>query len=218
MTYNLFIGRYQSPHKGHQAIFNRYLDNNEPIMIAIRDMKTDANNPLTAKEVASIWKKIYSKNNLVKIIIIPDIKSVNYGRGVGYEVLEIEVDKNLQNISATEIRKQIRSGEKEWKNIVDVKAHKILEKLLKNEREILSDKKIVGFVYNYKTKYKEGFTDKEIQHLLVKLGKFGIDIGSVYKNLSDNYLPDPLTHKRDVEQAIRLVAERQRKGDILTES
>ena len=54
---------------------------------------------------------------------------------MGYEVLEIEVDKNLQNISATEIRKQIRNGEKEWKNIVDVKAHKILEKLLKNERQ-----------------------------------------------------------------------------------
>ena len=26
MIYNLFIGRYQSPHKGHMTIFNEYLD------------------------------------------------------------------------------------------------------------------------------------------------------------------------------------------------
>ena len=47
MTYNLFIGRYQSPHKGHQTIFNEYL------------VATDDNNPLTAEEVKDIWEKIY---------------------------------------------------------------------------------------------------------------------------------------------------------------
>jgi len=133
MTYNLFIGRYQSPHKGHQTIFNSYLDKGLPVLIAIRDVATDENNPLTAEEVKFIWDKIYKDNPLVKTIIIPDIASVNYGRGVGYEVKEIQVNSNIANISATEIRRQIKSGETGWKELVDSKGHESLEILLKNK-------------------------------------------------------------------------------------
>lgn len=130
MTYNLFIGRYQSPHKGHQTIFNEYLDKGLPILIAIRDVNPDGNNPLTAEEVKCIWEKIYEGNDLVKVIIIPDIASVNYGRGVGYEVKEIQVNSSIANISATSIRNQIRDGKEEWKELVDEKAHDLLKKLL----------------------------------------------------------------------------------------
>ncbi len=133
MKYNLFIGRYQSPHKGHQTIFNQYLNEGLPVMIAIRDIATDESNPLTAEEVKSIWEKIYEGNDLVKVIIIPDIVSVNYGRGVGYEVKEIQVNKDISNISATYIRNQIKSGENDWKELVDEKAHEILSNLLKNK-------------------------------------------------------------------------------------
>ena len=131
MKYILFIGRYQSPHKGHQTIFNQYLNEGLPVMIAIRDIATDESNPLTAEEVKSIWEKIYEGNDLVKVIIIPDIVSVNYGRGVGYEVKEIQVNKDISNISATYIRNQIKSGENDWKELVDEKAHEILSNLLK---------------------------------------------------------------------------------------
>jgi nicotinic acid mononucleotide adenylyltransferase len=130
MTYNLFIGRYQSPHKGHQTIFNEYLDKGLPVLIAIRDVATDENNPLTAEEVKAIWEKIYEGNDLVKVIIIPDIASVNYGRGVGYEVKEIQVTSNIANISATSIRNQIKLGEEGWKEFVDEKGHELLKKLL----------------------------------------------------------------------------------------
>lgn len=131
MTYNLFIGRYQSPHKGHQTIFNEYLSKGEPVLIAIRDVLPDEKNPLTALEVQEIWEQIYQGNPLVKIIIIPDIASVNYGRGVGYEVKEIQVDQAVSNISATEIRRQILSGEEGWKELVDPVAHSILAQYLK---------------------------------------------------------------------------------------
>jgi hypothetical protein len=131
MTYNLFIGRYQSPHKGHQTIFNTYLDKGLPVLIAIRDVAPDEKNPLTAEEVKSIWDEVYIDNPLVKTIIIPDIASVNYGRGVGYEVKEIQVDSATANISATEIRRQIQCGEVEWKEVVDSRAHAKLETLLK---------------------------------------------------------------------------------------
>lgn len=133
MTYNMFIGRYQSPHKGHMTIFNEYLEKGLPVLIAIRDIDPDENNPLAAHEVQSIWEKIYWNEPLVRVIIIPDIASVNYGRGVGYEVKEIQVDSAIANISATEIRRQIMNGETHWKELVDPTGHEVLEKLLKSK-------------------------------------------------------------------------------------
>ena len=130
--YNLFIGRYQSPHKGHQTIFNEYISKGLPILIAVRDVPTDEKNPLTAKQVKQIWETIYKGNDLVKVMVFPDISSVNYGRGVGYEVKEIQVDKAVSNISATYIRSQIKSGQEDWKEMVDDKAHDLLKSLLIN--------------------------------------------------------------------------------------
>lgn len=134
MKYNMFIGRYQAPHMGHMTIFDEYLSKGEPILIAIRDVEPDENNPLSAQEVLQVWAQIYANNPLVKIIIVPDIASVNYGRGVGYEVKEIKVSPHIANVSATEIRRQILVGETDWKWLVDPKAHNILEKLIKNKK------------------------------------------------------------------------------------
>ena len=131
MKYNLFIGRYQSPHVGHMHIFSTYLDANKPILIAIRDIIPDANNPLSPIDVKELWEKVYQDNPLVKVIIIPDIESVNYGRGVGYNVTEIKVEKEVASISATEIRNQIIENKQEWKSHVDSKIHSLLvEKIL----------------------------------------------------------------------------------------
>ena len=41
-------------------------------------------------------------------MIIPDIESVNYGRGVGYDVIEHTPPEDIKEISATKIRKQLR--------------------------------------------------------------------------------------------------------------
>ena len=128
--YNLFIGRFQSPHKGHQAIFEEYLSKNEPILIAIRTVQIDEQNPLTAIEVAKLWQEIYEDNPLVKIMIMPDICSVNYGRGVGYEVREIEAKSDITAISATEIRKRIISGDDYWKQFVDERIHSLLPNMI----------------------------------------------------------------------------------------
>ena len=126
----MFIGRFQPPHKGHQTIFNTYLDNGEPILIAIRNVPTDEKNPLTALQVFYLWKEIYRENPLVQIIVIPDIKSVNYGRDVGYAVKEIEAPKEIQRISATYIRDEIKSGKTNWKDFVDSKVHEAIIQLL----------------------------------------------------------------------------------------
>ena len=143
MSANLFIGRFQSPHKGHQAIFDTYLSKGLPVLIAIRDTKVDDVNPLTAFEVKKLWEKVYEKNPLVAVIVIPDIASVNYGRGVGYEVKEIEVTQDIANISATEIRRQIRNRQTDWKTFVDQSIWDSLEEYLRLDRLKFSGNKAV---------------------------------------------------------------------------
>ena len=133
MRYNLFIGRYQSPHKGHMHIFDTFLKAAKPVLIAIRDIEPDAANPLPATEVKTLWEKVYADNPLVKVIIIPDIASVNYGRGVGYEVNEIAVGETVASISATEIRRQIMEAENGWKTLVDESIHEMLAGFLKSK-------------------------------------------------------------------------------------
>ena len=46
------------------------------------------------------------------ISIVPDIESVNYGRGVGYEVIEHVPPQEVKEISATKIREQMRKDGK----------------------------------------------------------------------------------------------------------
>ena len=107
----LFIGRWQPLHPGHKWLFNQKLEQNVPILIAVRDTPVDDSNPFSTEEVVTNLEKEYSdevENGMVKVISIPDIESVNYGRGVGYEINEFEPPKNIGNISATEIRKNIK--------------------------------------------------------------------------------------------------------------
>jgi hypothetical protein len=43
----------------------------------------------------------------VKVIIIPDIESINYGRGVGYDIIEHVPPQKVGEISATKIREKL---------------------------------------------------------------------------------------------------------------
>ena len=44
--------------------------------------------------------------------IIPDIESINYGRGVGYDIIEHVPPKEIGDISATSIRNQMKKDGK----------------------------------------------------------------------------------------------------------
>ena len=110
MKYSMFIGRWQPWHKGHRWLIDQRLNQNKNVLISIRDMETDENNPYTPTEVKANVEEalndlIISKK--VKVIIIPDIESVNYGRGVGYGIIEHVPPTNIEKISATEIRKEL---------------------------------------------------------------------------------------------------------------
>ena len=44
----------------------------------------------------------------VVVTIIPDIESINYGRGVGYDIIEHVPPQEIGEISATSIREQMK--------------------------------------------------------------------------------------------------------------
>jgi len=110
MKYSMFIGRWQPWHKGHRWLIDQRLNDGKSVLICIRDMKTDENNPYTPKEVKDNLEKELEDLivlNKVKIMIIPDIESINYGRGVGYDIVEHIPPKTIKEISATKIRKKL---------------------------------------------------------------------------------------------------------------
>jgi hypothetical protein len=107
--YALFIGRWQTWHKGHEWLINQQLEKGNNCWVAIRDVQLDENNPKSAQEVLKeLQQEPFFTNNWDKIMIsiIPDIESVNYGRGVGYDVIYHEPPKEIEVISGTAIRKK----------------------------------------------------------------------------------------------------------------
>ena len=78
--------------------------------IAIRDIQPDEKNPFAPVDVQkNIEIEYYEmiKKGRVKVIIIPDISSVEFGRGVGYDVIEHIPPPEIADISATKIREQM---------------------------------------------------------------------------------------------------------------
>ena len=105
--YALFIGRWQTWHKGHQWLIDQQFEKGKNVWIAIRDVNRDANNPKTAYEVMMELTELlrgYISTGRLMISIIPDIESVNYGRGVGYDVIYHEPPQEIAEISGTNIR------------------------------------------------------------------------------------------------------------------
>ena len=118
--YAIFVGRYQPYHFGHIELIQQKLNEGIPALIMIRDIEPDEKNPFTTEQTVSMIEKYHkSKGDDVKVIIIPDIESVNYGRGVGYEINEFIPPKDIGGISATGIRNSIKNGDDYWKTMVD---------------------------------------------------------------------------------------------------
>lgn len=105
--YALYIGRWQNWHKGHQWLIDQQLNQGKNVWLAIRDVQVDENNPKTAQQVFDELKiELHDLLQTGKLFIsvIPDIESVNYGRGVGYDVIYHEPPADVAVISGTAIR------------------------------------------------------------------------------------------------------------------
>ena len=110
MKYSMFIGRWQPWHEGHRWLIDQRLNENKNILICVREVDKDDANPYDPIEVKKNIEKELNDlilKDRVKVIIIPDIESVNYGRGVGYNIIEHVPPKKVEEISATDIRKKL---------------------------------------------------------------------------------------------------------------
>ena len=97
------------PHKGHRYLFETKINQGIPVLVAIRDVPTDEKNPFTAEEVERMLHKEFFDHlisGMMKIIVIPDIVAICYGREVGYTIEHIEAPEKIQAISATQLRKE----------------------------------------------------------------------------------------------------------------
>ncbi len=105
--YAMFIGRWQNWHKGHEWLIRQQLDKGKNVWVAIRDVAEDEKNPKSAyKVMMDLMEEPFFIENIDRILvsIIPDIESVNYGRGVGYEVIYHQPPTDIESISGTAIR------------------------------------------------------------------------------------------------------------------
>lgn len=110
--YSMIVGRFQPFHDGHKWLVNQCIEEGKNVLICVRDIRPDEKNPFTAQEVEikikrDLWKLLGDER--VKVIIIPDIESINFGRGVGYDIIEHIPPDDIKEISATKIRQELRN-------------------------------------------------------------------------------------------------------------
>ena len=110
--WSLFIGRWQPLHNGHKELFRQVINEGGKVCVAIRDGEVNEKNPFSPLQVmTNIFNEMQDEveAGTLKVIIIPDICSVEFGRGVGYDIIEHSPPPEVAEISATKIREQMKS-------------------------------------------------------------------------------------------------------------
>lgn len=109
--YAMYIGRWQPWHAGHQWLIDQQLNQGKKVLLCVRDVHKDEKNPWSAYEIMmNLANELEDliEDGKVRLIIIPDIESINFGRGVGYDVIEHVPPQEINDISATKIREQMK--------------------------------------------------------------------------------------------------------------
>jgi phosphopantetheine adenylyltransferase len=110
--WSLFIGRWQPLHEGHKQLFRQVISEGGKVCIAVRDGEVNEKNPFSPFQVMTTifeeMKEEFEAGNL-RAMIIPDICSVEFGRGVGYDIIEHIPPTEVAEISATKIREQMKA-------------------------------------------------------------------------------------------------------------
>jgi hypothetical protein len=108
------LGRWQPWHDGHTELFKRAIKETGQVAIMVRNI-LDKDNPFEFHQISSDiqWalKQIGYEHHIDYIIMqVPNIVDISYGRGVGYTFTEHDLGKEIHNISATNIRKEMREN------------------------------------------------------------------------------------------------------------
>ena len=104
------LGRWQPFHDGHYALFEEIIKKTGQVCIQIRDVQGVDDNPF---DFETVKKKIEERLNpefegKFKIMLVPNITNICYGIGVGYKIEEIELSEEIQIISASKIKEDLK--------------------------------------------------------------------------------------------------------------
>ena len=103
------LGRWQPFHAGHLELFKKILEKTGQVIIMVRDMPQTENNPFVFEDIKKrIEEKLKDYVGKFEVIKVPNITNICYGRDVGYKIEEIVLPKEIQEISATKIREQLK--------------------------------------------------------------------------------------------------------------
>ena len=107
MKYSLFIGKWQPWHDGHTWLIEERLKLGKNILIGIREIENPKYSPSDIK--LKVLRLFPTEVNIgtIDFIELPDIESINYGRDVGYDIIEHIPPRDIKEISGTKIRKEI---------------------------------------------------------------------------------------------------------------
>ena len=102
--------RWQPFHDVHFALFKEIIKKTGQVCIQIRDVQGVDDNPF---DFDTVKKNIEDRLNpkyegRFKIMLVPNITNISYGRGVGYKIEEVVLPEEIQKISATKIRAKMR--------------------------------------------------------------------------------------------------------------
>ena len=108
------LGRWQPFHDGHYALFEEIIKKTGQVCIQVRDVQGVDDNPFDFETVKkNIEERLNPKyENRFKIMLVPNITTISYGRGVGYKIEEVILPEKIQKISATKIRDKLRKDGK----------------------------------------------------------------------------------------------------------
>ena len=108
------LGRWQPFHDGHHYLFEEIIKKTGQVCIQIRDVQGVDDNPFDFETVKkNIEERLNPKyKNRFKIMLVPNITNISYGRGVGYKIEEVVLPEKIQQISATKIRDKMRKDGK----------------------------------------------------------------------------------------------------------
>ena len=103
------LGRWQPWHEGHQKLFEEILKKTGQVNIMVRDVQGVGDNPFDFETVKkNILAALDEFKQRIKITLVPNITNICYGRGVGYKIEQISLPKEIEDISATKIRKKMK--------------------------------------------------------------------------------------------------------------
>ncbi len=106
----LLLGRFQPFHDGHKKLVEISLQRVGQVCIAVRDTRgIDENNPFDFHLIRSrIDAALCRHAGRFVVVQVPNITNVFYGRDVGYVVERIALEDELERISASKIRTELR--------------------------------------------------------------------------------------------------------------